>query len=64
MKTELQIQGMSCQHCVKAVDAAMRGLPGVESAEVTVGRAVLTTQAAVDLEKVRELLDDLGFELV
>lgn len=64
MKTELQIQGMSCQHCVKAVDGALRAVTGVETVEVTVGRAVLSSKDPVNLEQVRRVLDDLGFELV
>lgn len=64
MRTELQIQGMSCQHCVKAVDGALRAVPGVETVEVAVGRAVLITKDPVNLEQVRNVLDDLGFELV
>ena len=64
MRTELQIQGMSCQHCVKAIDGALRAMPGVEDVEVSVGRAVLISPSAVNLEQVRSILDDLGFELV
>ncbi|MDZ4063039.1 MAG: heavy metal-associated domain-containing protein [Coriobacteriia bacterium] len=64
MRTELQIQGMSCQHCVKAVDGALRAMAGVEDVEVAVGRAVLSTPNPVNLEQVRSILDDLGFELV
>lgn len=64
MRTELRIQGMSCQHCVKAVDGALRAMPGVEDVEVSVGRAVLISAGTVDLEQVRSVLDELGFELV
>ena len=28
--TKLKIEGMSCQHCVKAVDAALADVPGVD----------------------------------
>jgi copper chaperone CopZ len=37
---------MSCGHCVTAVEAALTGVAGVASADVTIGRAVLTTAEA------------------
>ncbi len=36
-RTELAITGMTCGHCVRHVDAALRGLPGVVSVEVRLG---------------------------
>ena len=35
----LNIQGMSCGHCVKSVQAALNAVPGVTSAKVSVGHA-------------------------
>ncbi len=37
----LRIDGMSCGHCVRAVREALEDLPGVEVAEVEVGRATV-----------------------
>jgi copper chaperone len=37
----LTIDGMSCSHCVQAVTAALRGVPGVVVKGVEVGRALL-----------------------
>ncbi len=34
MKTELNITGMSCGHCVKAVESALKSVPGVEQVTV------------------------------
>lgn len=40
MKTEtLTIEGMSCDHCVRAVRGAIEGLPGAVATRVEVGRA-------------------------
>lgn len=35
----LIVQGMTCQHCVRAVTDAIRGVPGVTDVRVEVGRA-------------------------
>ena len=42
----LEIEGMSCGHCVKSVQAALSAVPGVLSANVTVGRAEVQTSAS------------------
>ncbi|MEJ2480355.1 MAG: cation transporter [Acidihalobacter sp.] len=43
----LKITGMSCEHCVRAATKALEGVPGVESAEVTLtpGGAVVHGEA-------------------
>jgi len=35
----IDIQGMSCGHCLNAVNRALAGLPGVEIESVGMGRA-------------------------
>jgi len=48
---ELQIKGMSCRHCVKAVTdalSAVAGVSAVESVELESGVAVVQGSAAVD----------------
>ena len=42
----LHIDGMSCQHCVRAVDEALGGVAGVASKEVEIGTARVTYDAA------------------
>ncbi|MEB3221717.1 MAG: cation transporter [Candidatus Sericytochromatia bacterium] len=48
MTTKLQIDGMSCDHCVRAVKQALEGVAGVARAEVTVGAADVEGEAAPD----------------
>lgn len=44
---ELQIQGMSCGHCVKTVETALRGVRGVTRADVQIGKAHVETDESV-----------------
>jgi copper chaperone len=37
--TELTISGMTCDHCIRAVDDALRKVPGVTHADVRIGSA-------------------------
>jgi len=41
----LEIEGMSCGHCVKSVQAALDAVPGVTSAKVSVGHAEVHGEA-------------------
>ena len=43
MITNLRIDGMTCDHCVRAVKNALQAVPGVESADVILaeGRATV-----------------------
>ena len=36
---DLTIQGMSCGHCVKAVEGALAEVAGIDTAEVSIGHA-------------------------
>lgn len=49
MKTNLKIEGMTCQNCVKHVRKALESVAGVTSAEVDLdsGRATVEGEAAV-----------------
>ena len=42
-KTVLKVTGMTCGHCVSAVDKALKQVPGVERVDVTLepGQAVV-----------------------
>ena len=43
---DLQISGMSCQHCIDAVEGALEAVPGVTVAEVGIGRARVAYETA------------------
>jgi copper chaperone CopZ len=44
-RVTLQIDGMSCGHCLNAVNRALHGVSGATVAEVTMGRAVVDLPA-------------------
>lgn len=61
MKTII-IEGMSCQKCVEGVKKALNTVDGVDSMEVTVGKAVIEGSAK-DAE-LKEAIEDFGFDVV
>ena len=57
---DLTIEGMSCDHCVRAVQSALRSVPGVTIDRVAIGSATITydpTQTTLD-----EVLDAVADE--
>lgn len=64
MKTiDLEIRGMSCGHCVKAVEKAALRVPGVVRAEVAIGRATIECEEQVTRDALAAAIADAGYEL-
>ncbi|MDQ3037836.1 MAG: cation transporter [Myxococcota bacterium] len=64
MKTvELEIQGMSCGHCVKAVEGALRSIEGVQRADVTIGHATIECDDQLSRDALATAIRDAGYEL-
>jgi len=61
--TTIQIRHMTCGHCVRAVENALKRLPGVREVRVTVGEAVITTEGLPDMAVIRHALQEEGYEL-
>jgi copper chaperone len=58
----LMIEGMTCQHCVRAVDGRLRKTPGVEVTQVTIGGADLRYDPArTNVEDIAEAIADEGY---
>lgn len=58
----LQISGMSCGHCVKAVRRALEAVPGVSVNDVTIGAADVTfDEATTTPEQVQQAVQDEGY---
>jgi copper chaperone CopZ len=59
----LQIDGMSCGHCVARVKQALSKLDGVDVRNVEVGSAeMIYDPARVSPDRILEAVDGLGFE--
>ena len=63
MITRLHISGMSCQRCVQAVFTALTPVPGITSAEVSIGAAVIEHDGRATLEALREAIAVSGYEV-
>jgi copper chaperone len=62
----LKVEGMSCEHCVKAVTDAVSALPSVTdvSVDLDAGAASLTYDPAeVTRDDVRNAIEDQGYDV-
>lgn len=59
-----RVQGMSCEHCVRAVTDELLATPGVVAVDVDLdsGRVVVTGTAVED-DAVRAAVDEAGYEV-
>jgi copper chaperone len=59
------VSGMTCEHCVAAVSSELGALPGVEAVAVDLasGAVRVTSAEPLDEARVREAVDEAGYEL-
>ena len=61
----LRIEGMSCQHCVRAVRSALEGVPGVTIEDVQVGTArVRIDDGEADRSRLVKAIEGEGYAVV
>lgn len=62
--SDLHIEGMSCRHCVDAVQGALEAIPHVAVQEVGIGRArVEYEQNEVSPDALREAIEEAGYTI-
>jgi copper chaperone CopZ len=61
-RVHLTIEGMTCEHCVRAVRNRLADTPGVQVEQVEVGSAVITLDpTATTIEVVEDAIADEGY---
>lgn len=63
----LTVQGMSCGHCVKAIEGSVGELNGVSKVAVHLSEGKVDVEfdeSKVSLEQIKETIDDQGYEIV
>jgi copper ion binding protein len=67
IQTVLNVEGMSCSHCVNAVTKAVTALDGVSGVNVRLeGKTVSVDYDAdkVSLESIKEAIEEEGYDVV
>ena len=61
-RVTLSIDGMTCGHCVRSVDSALKDLAGVTVEQVKVGEATVSFDpAAVSSSRIRQAIESEGY---
>jgi copper chaperone len=63
----LKVQGMSCSHCVNAVETSVGGLQGVSSVKVDLGKGEVAVEydtSKTSLNEIQETIEDQGYDVV
>ena len=66
-KVTLQIEGMSCQHCVQTVTEALKSLAGVRSVKVDLSQDQAVVKFAtkqVEVSQMKDAVNQAGFQFV
>jgi copper chaperone len=58
----LNIEGMTCEHCVRAIDGRLRKTPGVEVEKVVVGAVdIRYDPKRISMDEISEVISDEGY---
>lgn len=59
---ELDITGMTCDHCVNAITTAVKDVPGVSGAEVSLeGKSAVISGDSFDVQKILDAIEEEGY---
>jgi copper chaperone len=62
----LNVKGMSCQHCVKAVEGSVGQLQGVKKVSVKLDKGLVDVEfdsKILSLGTIKETIDDQGYDV-
>ena len=65
-ETTFQVQGMTCDHCVRAVTGELVEIDGVTGVDIDLatGAVRVTSDAPLDERALRAAVDEAGYEVV
>mgnify|MGYP005831484109 CR=1 FL=1 len=63
-KVTLHVQGMSCNHCIKAIEGSVGELKGISNVKVHLDNGTVDVEynaKEVTLDTIKETIDDQGY---
>jgi copper chaperone CopZ len=61
MITRAKVQGMTCQHCVRAVFTALAAVEGISRADVSIGAIEVEHDGSVTLDQLKDAVAVAGY---
>jgi copper chaperone len=63
-ETKMEIEGMSCQHCVMAVKKALGSVPGILESNIQVGSAAVKyDESKIKKEDIEAKIENAGYKV-
>lgn len=63
-ETKMEIEGMSCQHCVMAVRKALGGVPGILESDIQIGSAAVKyDESKIKKEDIEAKIEKAGYKV-
>ena len=61
----LQVQGMSCQHCVHSIEKALKEAGAEGKVNLSAGEVeVRFDESSVSLDRIKEAIEEQGYDVV
>ena len=60
-RIKLNVEGMTCEHCQKAVKEALEGVPGTESATVDLESGTAMVEGSPDVQLLIRMVEEEGY---
>lgn len=65
-KVTLNVEGMSCNHCVKAIEGSVGALNGISSVKVNLNASTVDVEFSpqkLSLDKIKEEIEEQGYDV-
>ncbi|AJD90116.1 copper chaperone CopZ [Jeotgalibacillus malaysiensis] len=62
----LNVEGMSCQHCVKAVESNVGEMSGVDAVKVHLDQGTVDVSyqdSSVTVDQIKDVIEDQGYDV-
>ncbi|TLU71380.1 heavy-metal-associated domain-containing protein [Lichenicoccus roseus] len=63
LESRMQVEGMTCEHCVRAVTGAASRVPGVARPRVELATGMLSWHGDADHAAVRQAIEEEGYRV-
>ncbi|MET1178928.1 copper chaperone CopZ [Peribacillus simplex] len=66
VKNNVNVKGMTCGHCISAIEGSVGKLPGVNSVKVNLDSGTVAVEFNPDevtLDSIKETIDDQGYDV-
>jgi copper chaperone len=61
---ELQVEGMSCNHCVNAVTKSVQAIDAAAKVDVDLAQQKVRVASSATLDAIKAALDDAGYPVL